>query len=154
VHAPPNNLAQHLAHETRLMQAFIALLDEEAQILCAPDCGARLPATTARKHAYADQLQVSAQARAAQLAALGFANVGEDLSPVVRQYPGLRPAIDALIALAGEASARNQANGVAIQTWQRHHQHALAALQAFNGGGNHLYDARGRSKFRVPSRPL
>jgi len=129
------------------MQAFIDLLDEEAQILSTPDCGARLHVATARKHAYADQLQACAQTRAAQLAALGFVNVGEDLSPVVRQYPGLRPAIDALIALAVQACAKNQENGAAIQTWQRHHQHALTALQVLNGGGvNRLYDARGRSK--------
>jgi len=140
-------LAQHLAQEIRLMQDFIALLDEEARVLENPAATQALHATTRRKHGYADQLQAAAVARTAHLAALGFADVREDLSPVVQQYPDLRPAIDTLIALAARARDKNAENGIAIQTYQRHHREALAALRTLRGcGENRLYDARGRSQ--------
>jgi len=148
-------LQQHLVHEARQMRAFIDLLNEEERALHARDAGEALAATTARKHAYAERMGALAQTRAVLLADLGFADLGSDLAPVVQQYPLLRPAIDTLIALAAQARARNQENGIIIQTYQRHHQDALSAWQALSGRQeNRLYDARGRSKFRVPSRPL
>jgi len=147
VHATRDNLTQHLAHEASLMREFIAILDEEARTLSAPAVGAALDAITARKHGHADKLQVAAQTRCAHLAQLGFADVQEDLAPVVERHPELRPAIDALIALAAQARAKNQENGIVIQTYQRHYQDALTALQALAGAGDkRLYDARGRSK--------
>jgi len=145
---------QHLAQEIRLLRDFLTLLDEEAHALSTPDAGQALHATTVRKHGYADQLQAAALARAACLAKLGFADVREDLSPVVRQYPNLRPAIDALIDLAAQARAKNQENGLVIQRYQRQYQDALSALRTLTGAGaNHLYDARGHSK-RVVDRPF
>jgi len=147
VHAPLDSLTRHLAYEASLMREFIAILDEEARTLSSPAVGAALNAITARKHLHADKLQAATQARRAHLAQLGLADAQEDLSPVVQRYPDLRPAIDALIELAAQARAKNQENGVIIQTYQRHYQDALAGLQALAGAGDkRLYDAKGRSK--------
>jgi len=147
VHAPLDSLTQHLALEISLMRAFIAILDEEAHTLSRPATGMALDATTARKHVHADKLQAAAQTRHAHLAQLGFADVQEDLSPVVQRHPQLRPAIDTLIELAAQARAKNQENGIVIQTYQRHYQDTLTALQALaSAANNRLYDAKGRSK--------
>jgi len=131
--------------EASEMRAFIDLLDEEAQALQVQDTGAALAATTACKHSYAERLAALAQTRAVLLQDLGFVDVGSDLAPIIEKYPVLRPALDNLIALAAQARAKNQENGVVIQTIQRHHQETLHALQALAGVGS-LYDARGRSR--------
>jgi len=146
VNATLTPLQQHLAREAREMRAFIELLDEEARALQVQDAGAALADTTTRKHAYAERMGALAQTRAVLFHDLGFADVGSDLAPIVQKYPALRPAIDTLIALAAQARAKNQENGVIIQTIQRHHQETLNALQALAGAGKHrLYDARGRN---------
>jgi len=145
VRAPLDKLRQHLAHETALMRTFLDILDAEARALAAPIDGQALAAAVHRKTAQADALQAAARTRAARLAALGFADAQQDLDPVAQQYPALHPAIDALVALAAQARAKNQENGIVIQIWQRHHQDALSALQSLSGTLEpRLYDARGR----------
>jgi len=146
VATPCDSLAQHLAHETGLMRTFLDILDAEACALAVvPIDGQALATVIARKTAQADALQTAAQTRAAHLATLGFAGAQQDFAPVTQQYPALRPAIDTLIDLAAQARARNQENGIVIQTYQRHHQDALTALQTLVGKSElHVYDARGR----------
>jgi len=147
VRSPHDHLARHLSHEIEILREFLVVLDEERRALSTPDAGAALAATTVRKTRQADALQASAQTRAAFLAELGFADAPQNLGPVCQQYPDLRPVIDTLVALAAQARARNQENGIIIQTYQRHHQDALSAWQALSGRQeNRLYDARGRSK--------
>jgi len=145
VRASLDKLSQHLAHETTLMRTFLDILDAETRALVAPIDGQALAAVVHRKTVQADALQAAAQTRAMLLATLGFADARQDLGPVVRQYPALHPAIDTLVALATQARAKNQENGIAIQIWQRHHQDALSALQSLPGTSEpRLYDARGR----------
>jgi len=141
-----NEFARHLEQETRLMHEFLALLEEEAQALSDPEASQLLRVTTARKHDHAERLQACARHRATHLAAVGFANAETDLGAFVQKYPTLRPAVDQLIAAAARARAKNQENGVVIQTLQRHYQDALTALRGLHRSQtNVLYDARGRS---------
>jgi len=145
VHASLDKLHQHLAHETVLMRTFLDSLDAEARALTAPIDDQALAGAVHRKTTQANALQTAAQTRAALLATLGFADAQQGLDPVVQQYPALRPAIDALVALAAQAHAKNQENGIVIQLWQRHHQDALSALQSLSGASEpRLYDVCGR----------
>lgn len=83
------------------------------------------------------------KAREHALRELGHAPDRAGLEKAAADHPSLREACARLFELGQQASALNAANGAAIDTYLKHTQQALQALQPLVGGAG-LYDASGR----------
>lgn len=137
-------LQKCLEKETDLVQAFIAVLEAEAQALTEADTSDALSDSTENKNRYADQLVLVADERQLLLAHLGYSEDKAGLDAAVNDHPDLRAPYQTLIEKVEIASDLNAANGRIIDTFLEHNQQTLDTLRSLTGTGN-LYDANGRT---------
>ncbi|HLU19159.1 MAG TPA: flagellar protein FlgN [Pusillimonas sp.] len=132
-----------LDNELAAVRQFIDILHAEAAALEQPDNFDALNATTSQKNTCIEQLVAAGKDRELVLKQMGFTADRAGLEDAVSKHPKLRKTSQELIALGENASALNAANGAAIDTYLKHTQQALQALQPLVGGTS-LYDASGR----------
>ncbi|WP_397475602.1 flagella synthesis protein FlgN [Pusillimonas sp.] len=136
-------LQSSLNNELNLVQRFIDILRVEADALDQPDKTDLLNNSTQEKNNSIEQLAKAGKARENALMALDYAPSRAGLEEAAQTHPELGPACRQLFELGQEASRLNAANGAAIDTYLRHTQQALQALQPLVGGSG-LYDASGK----------
>ena len=141
--ATPDALLSNLKNELALVQRFIDILRTEAIALEQPDYADKLNQSTHEKNACIELLTAAATAREAALRELGYAADKTGLEQAAQEHPQLHSVCEQLFALGQTASELNAANGAAIDTYLKHTQQALQALQPLVGGAG-LYDASGR----------
>src|SRR5699024_2761183 len=82
----PDALRQCIEHETNLVTAFIAVLEEEAEVLAAGGDADSLGNTTARKNQSAEKLEQAAEQRNSMLNAMGHGTDKEGLEAAVGKH--------------------------------------------------------------------
>lgn len=135
-------LLQCLAEQSTVVGEFIQVLEDEAHNLLDSSSNEQLIDLTQRKNSFAAQLTDLDQHRAECLGALGFDSDQSGIEAACAAHPELRAPVDALFALARQASTLNSQNGQIITTFLASNQRAVDALR--NLMGENLYDARGR----------
>ncbi len=136
-------LQQCLEQENDLVQAFIAVLEEEAQALEVTGNIDALAESTEAKNRYAEQLAQVAEERQSLLGQLGYPGDKPGLDAAALDHPQLRELCKALLEKAAIAGTMNASNGVIINTFLVHNQQALDMVRGLVGASN-LYDASGR----------
>ncbi|PLC51898.1 flagellar biosynthesis protein FlgN [Pollutimonas subterranea] len=144
-----SQLKQCLEQEVDLVQAFIAVLEEEAQALTEAGDTDALAESTEAKNRYADQLALVADERQGLLAQLGYPGDKPGLDAAALEHPELRELCQALLEKAETASQLNASNGITINTFLAHNQQALDMVRGLVGASN-LYDASGRKNSAGP----
>jgi flagella synthesis protein FlgN len=142
MNAAMDQLLLCVAQQTSIVQAFIQILEDEADKLLESVPNNMLIDITDRKNSYAAQLAGLDQRRAELLDALGFTPDQTGIEAACRAHPQLRGPSDELFALAHQAGELNRHNGQIIDTFLAHNQRALATLRSLMG--EDLYDAKGR----------
>lgn len=142
--ATPPTLQRCLEAELALVQRFIDILRAEAEALERPDHGEALNTSTQEKNLCIEQLLEAGQARDDALRELGFGPGRAGLDAACGSQPALRDTCARLFELGRQASDLNAANGVMIDTYLKHTQQALSAMQHLVGNPG-LYDASGRT---------
>jgi flagella synthesis protein FlgN len=137
-------LQKCLEREADLVQAFIVILDAEAQALTEAGTTDALSHSTEEKNRYADKLAMVADERQMLLAQLGYEENKTGLDAAINDHSGLNAIYQALLENVQKASDMNAANGRIIDTFLEHNQQALDTLRSLSGAGN-LYDASGRT---------
>lgn len=143
-------LRQHLQQETELVTQFIALLEEEADVLANGAAHDALTPVTEKKNDYATRLEEQAARRNSCLGALGYGIDKDGLEAVVGDQPDFLEPVRELLECTAQASILNTGNGRIIARVLSHNQQALDVLQHLTGRSD-LYDASGRK--RPTSRP-
>uniref|UniRef100_UPI00334132DE flagella synthesis protein FlgN n=1 Tax=Castellaniella defragrans TaxID=75697 RepID=UPI00334132DE len=128
--------------QSALLREFIQTLNEESTLLLDSTPNETLDALTQRKHGYARQLAELDRERTEWLGRLGFAADRDGVEAAVFAHPILREPFDALLDLAGQASALNQQNGQILDIFLASNRRALDTLRRLMG--EDLYDAKGR----------
>ena len=141
--ASPQILQRALEAELTLVQRFIDILKAETHALEQPDHGEALNTSTQDKNACIEQLLDAGRTRESALRELGFGPDRAGLDEAAAIHPALRESCARLFDLGRQASELNAANGAMINTYLRHTQQALQALQPLVGNPG-LYDASGR----------
>jgi flagella synthesis protein FlgN len=136
-------LQECLEQEIDLIQAFIAVLEEEAQALNEAGDTDALAECTEAKNRYADQLALVAEERQSLLTQMGYPGDKPGLDAATLDHPQLRELCKALLEIAATASTMNASNGITINTFLAHNQQALDMVRSLAGATN-LYDASGR----------
>ena len=136
-------LQSSLDNELDLVQRFIDILHVEAEALEQPDKTDLLNKSTQQKNDCIEQLTKAGKARESVLAELGYAPNRSGLEQAAQTHPQLAAKCEQLFELGQAASQLNAANGAAIDTYLKHTQQALQALQPLVGGSG-LYDASGK----------
>ena len=139
-----SQLQQCLEQEVDLVQAFITVLEDEAQALTEAGDTDALTASTEQKNRYADQLVLVADERHSLLAQLGYSDDKAGLDAAAHDHPALHPSCQALLEKAQAASELNASNGIIIDTFLKHNQRALDTLRVLAGASS-LYNASGRT---------
>lgn len=151
-------LTAAISAETAALQRFIAVLEQEQQLLIGGDADAVLPLLE-QKTELITLLGNAGQQREAALRTLGvepqkaameawFAGVGVDAD--------LQARWQTLLGLAQQANQINSINGQLINTRLQHNQQALSILMNAAGtlGDNSTYGPDGHAKHDSGSRPL
>ncbi|HWU84960.1 MAG TPA: flagellar protein FlgN [Rhodocyclaceae bacterium] len=148
-------LLEAIAAESAALRHFIAILEEEQQLLIGGNADAVLPLLE-RKTALINELGSAGQQREAALQAQGVATRKEDLEAWFgKAAPDLRNAWQDLLALAQDANRLNATNGQLINTRLQHNQQALAILMNAAGSlGDSTYGPDGHQKHGSGSRTL
>jgi len=135
-----------LNQERAAIQAYIDLLDEEAQVLGQSDFS-RLPELAAKKSETALQITALEQQRDQLQQGLGFApgRAGAEAA-CAASSPKLMQAWQGVLASATNAQSRNHRNGVMIHTQLDFTRQTLGFLQA---SGQPLYGPDGSHKIGV-----
>jgi len=134
-----------LEKEASLMREFLLILQDEAKVLEEGATEDALAGTTARKNSAADTLTEIAAQRNALLQALGFDADAPGLAAAVDANPSLSSSSQAMLDIAAQARALNEANGRIIDVFLDHNQRTLDTLRSLVGGGD-IYDASGRKR--------
>ncbi len=124
------SLAEIIAAEADMVSAFVALLQEEQEILKSgtPDA---LPSVVERKTALAARLNPQSQLRNRTLSAAGYAADRAGMEAWLKQHAGdtaTRKQWTRLLDLAREAHELNRLNGELIRVRKQHATEALDAL--------------------------
>lgn len=145
--ARPNLIALRtcLQQETDLVDAFVELLQREANTLAAGAENDTLTALATDKNNYATQLSECANKRNELLIALGYGIDKTGLEAMVRDHPDLYDTVRQLLDQTAQASILNTGNGRIIDRFLSHNQRALDVLKHLTGRGE-LYDALGRKQ--------
>lgn len=138
-----DSLQTALNTELAAVQRFMNALQAEAAALEQPDNFDELNASTTLKNSCIEQLVAAGKNREQVLSGFGFTPDRAGLEQAVEDHPELRETCQRLLSLGENASLMNAANGAAIDTYLKHTQQALQALQPLVGGTS-LYDASGR----------
>lgn len=143
--SPADHLHNCLKTELELATQFIAILEQENQILLEPATNDQaLADITQQKNLHAEKLIAAGNDRETALKALGVEPTREGLEQVVALNPELRPTFTDLMAAATQASELNASNGLIIDTFIAHNQQTLETLRNLVGEGT-IYDAQGRT---------
>jgi len=136
-----STLLRQVSEEIALVEAFLALLEEESAALAEGRFDA-LPALTRRKDAAADRLAAADAAREELLRALGYAagRAGADAA-AARGGSALQHAWRRLLAVAARAREQNHRNGVMVHAHLDFTRQSLAFLQT---GSRPLYGPDGQ----------
>lgn len=127
--APATQPGAALAEEVGKLGEFIAVLQQEQELLKSGDTEALLPLIETKTR-LANGLAALSQARETHLARLGLAagRVGMDAWLARHGNDTLKKAWQDLLKLAGEARSLNELNGKLIGLHMRHNQQAFTAL--------------------------
>ncbi len=137
-----STLLHQLSEEIALVEAFLALLDEEAGALAHGRFDA-LPGLTRRKDEAAERLAAADAGREQLLRAQGYASDRAGAASAAAQGgPALQQAWKQLLALAGRAREQNHRNGVMVHAHLDYTRQSIAFLQA--GGDRPLYGPDGQ----------
>jgi flagella synthesis protein FlgN len=138
-----STLLRQVGEEIALVEAFLALLEQEAGALGEGRIDA-LPALTRRKDEAAERLAAADAAREHLLQALGFTSdrAGCDAA-AARGGPALQRAWKHLLALAARARELNHRNGVMVHTHLDFTRQSIAFLQT---GSRPLYGPDGQHR--------
>lgn len=136
-------LQNSLDNELALIQRFIDILRVEADALDQPDKTDLLNNSTQEKNNCIEQLAAAGKARENALLESGYTPDRVGLEEAAQRHPELGASCQQLFELGEAASGLNAANGAAIDTYLKHTQQALQALQPLVGGSG-LYDASGK----------
>ncbi|WBY00587.1 flagellar protein FlgN [Ramlibacter tataouinensis] len=137
-------LLRQVSAETALVEAFLALLDEEAAALTGSRFEA-LPGITRRKDEAAERLAAADAVREQLLQALGHAGDRAGAAAAAGG-PALQQAWERLLALAARARDQNHRNGVMIHAHLDFTRQSIAFLQT---GNRPLYGPDGQ--YRAPA---
>jgi len=142
---------QHLAQEHAAVDAFIALLDQEADAMLQGRF-ADLPALTERKSQLADRLAILGRQRENEQMRLGYRGDRQGAEALAAAAgPALQKAWRALSASAAQAHERNHRNGVMIHTHLDFTRQSIGLLKA---GGQSLYGPDGNHSSRASGNRL
>lgn len=138
-----DTLQSSLENELTLVQRFIDILENEASALEQPEKTDLLNASTQEKNSCIELLDQAGKTRENALLELGYPPNRAGLEEAAQANPELAEKCQQLFQLGQLASRLNAVNGAAIETYLKHTQQALQALQPLAGGSG-LYDASGK----------
>lgn len=138
-----STLLAHLTKERSAVDAFLELLDHEAEALIKGDF-ASMPGLTERKEQLADHIAKLDDERERQLAALGFSvdRSGADAAAAAGGE-SLQQAWQQLLECAAQARSRNNRNGVLIHT---HLDYTRQSINFLRPSAQSLYGPDGKHK--------
>ncbi|MFC5476025.1 flagella synthesis protein FlgN [Paraherbaspirillum soli] len=141
-------LLEHLTEERVAMEAFLELLDQEAEALIQGHFNL-LPQLTERKAQLADRIAVLDQERERQQQASGYpANRQGADAVAAASGPGLQQVWHELLERAAQARESNHRNGVLIHT---HLDFVRQSINFMRASGQNLYGPDGKHKVGMGS---
>jgi flagellar biosynthesis protein FlgN len=136
-------LTAHLIAERSTIQAFIELMDHEAEALINGDFAA-LPELTKRKEELADRIVALDHEREQHQKALGWPTDREGADAAAAAGGGkLQIVWQALMECAAQAQERNHRNGILVHT---HLDYTREAINFLRSNGRPLYGPDGKHK--------
>lgn len=143
-HAPAA-LHSTLQREITLINEFIDILQDEANILADGADSEALIQITDQKNQFADQLVDATEQRNGMLVAMGYGRDMDGLERAASTHPEVADAVQQLLDRTAQARTLNIGNGQIIDRFLNHHKQALDVLRHLTGRSQ-LYDARGRTR--------
>lgn len=139
-------LLSHLTEERGVVEAFLELLDQEAEAL-AHGSFDQLPALSERKAQIVDRLALLDSERERQQVALGYSPDHDGANAAaIAGGESLQRAWQELLQCAAQARERNHRNGVLIHT---HLDYTRQSINFLRASGQSLYGSDGQHKVGI-----
>ncbi|AQS50334.1 hypothetical protein PAEH1_13240 [Paenalcaligenes hominis] len=139
--------------ELELIEHFVFTLEKEHETLLSSYSNDELFDLTEIKNHYAERLDSAAQQREQLLQQLNLPAGRPGLLEARLLDPALAKAVDTLLALAEQAKALNEKNGVLIHAYLNYTTEALSAFgQSSAAPAQDVYDAQGKKQTGLAAR--